>query len=295
MWGGNWDMVISSKWWIYSILQYDEIAGGTDTWEDVCQQFGIDLASSGTETDNTFDSGSKGSEHEVENIDSSGVETDNTSDNGSKQGSEHEVDSSSFEEVRKREKVKQRRVNKRKIISSSSSDEEVQQKRSDSESPDDSILPKTSKKPLRILVDGLEFFQCAECDHKSKSSGKTYSHMVEEHGMDKFECNYCHFTTQNKTSMMNHKAKYCRQLKNKEDGGDAEGIPKPETKYIDRVRHFCCTHCDFVAKSSGKVYSHMVADHGYKKLVCDFCKLSTANATSFHNHKTKYCRSLKTT
>ena len=42
-------MVISSKWWIYSILQYDEIAGGTDTWEDVCQQFGIDLASSGTE------------------------------------------------------------------------------------------------------------------------------------------------------------------------------------------------------------------------------------------------------
>ena len=114
MWGGNWDMVISSKWWIYSILQYDEIAGGTDTWEDVCQQFGIDLASSGTETDNTLDSGSKGSEHEVENIDSSGVETDNTSDNGSKQGSEHEVDSSSFEEVRKRKKVKQRRVNKRK-------------------------------------------------------------------------------------------------------------------------------------------------------------------------------------
>ena len=92
--------------------------------------------------------------------------------------------------------------------------------------------------------------------------------------------------------MMNHKAKYCRQLKNEDGGGNAEGIPKPETKYIDRVRHFCCTHCDFVAKSSGKVYSHMVADHGYKKLVCDFCKLSTANATSFHNHKTKYCRSL---
>ena len=88
-----------------------------------------------------------------------GVETDNTSANGNKLGSEHEVDSSSFEEVRKRKKVKQRCVNKRKIISSSSSDEEVQQKRrSDSESPDDSILPKTSKKPLRILDDGLEFF-----------------------------------------------------------------------------------------------------------------------------------------
>ena len=56
---------------------------------------------------------------------------------------------------------------------------------------------------------------------------------------------------------------------------------------------FKCPDCDFVGKSTGKVYSHMVDAHGMANFTCDYCKFTTKNKTSFYNHNTRYCRKLK--
>ena len=43
-------------------------------------------------------------------------------------------------------------------------------------------------------------FACPQCDFTGKSSGKVYTHMAENHGMTKFEYDYCKFRTGNKMS-----------------------------------------------------------------------------------------------
>ena len=53
---------------------------------------------------------------------------------------------------------------------------------------------------------------------------------------------------------------------------------------------FKCPDCNFSAKSSGKVYSHMSDIHDNKLFTCDFCKFRTKNKTSMYNHTTRYCR-----
>ena len=151
------------------------------------------------------------------------------------------------------------------------------------------------RKPVRISVDGVTLFKCPDCDETSRSDGKTYSHMAKKHGMKKFECNFCHFSTLNKTSMQNHKRMYCRELKTNiphMNEGTSEK-PKAVKKIIDGCSYFGCPLCDLIAKSGGKVDGHLVTEHGYNKLICDYCKFSTANSTSMHNHKRLYCRSLK--
>ena len=158
----------------------------------------------------------------------------------------------------------------------------------------DTIDP--DRKPVRSVVDGEVFYKCPDCMHRTKSEGSTYSHMGKEHGMKRYECSYCHFSTHNKTSMHNHKTRYCRALKqNTPDKTmiDTTQMPKAVKKMINGELFFGCSLCDYTAKSGGKIDGHMVENHGFKRMVCDYCKFSTGNSTSMHNHKRRYCRALK--
>ena len=66
-----------------------------------------------------------------------------------------------------------------------------------------------------------------------------------------------------------------------------DGLPTSFT-FNGQIRHKCYT-CDFVGRSFGKVYSHMVKEHGAKSLSCRKCSFKTANPTSLHNHNKLYC------
>ena len=66
-----------------------------------------------------------------------------------------------------------------------------------------------------------------------------------------------------------------------------DGLPTSFT-FHGQMRHKC-PNCDFVGRSFGKVYSHMVTDHGAELLLCKKCHFKTANPTSLHNHNKRYC------
>ena len=75
------------------------------------------------------------------------------------------------------------------------------------------------------------------------------------------------------------------QIRRRKWGRD--GLPTSFT-FHGQMRHKC-PNCDFVGRSFGKVYSHMVTDHGVELLLCKKCSLKTANPTSLHNHNKRYC------
>ena len=66
-----------------------------------------------------------------------------------------------------------------------------------------------------------------------------------------------------------------------------DGLPTSFT-FHGQMRHKYL-NCDFVGRSFGKVYSHMVTDHGAELLLCKKCSFKTANPTSLHNHTKRYC------
>ena len=137
-------------------------------------------------------------------------------------------------------------------------------------------------------------FVCPKCDFTGKSSGKVYTHMAENHGMEKFECDFCKFNTGNKTSFDNHKKRYCRKLKNtvtdrKKMKPDGESKMEITYKRVDGKANFFCPKCDFVGFSEGKVYSHLCEQHGFEKFICTYCNFQSANITSMQNHKKHYC------
>lgn len=133
-------------------------------------------------------------------------------------------------------------------------------------------------------------FSCDECNFESKSAGKLYSHIANEHNDGKFICKYCMFETLNKTSMYNHKKKYCPEVKEKSEGLD---LDKPVCAKVNGKVTYTCSYCDYVGKSEGVVYSHMADEHDMKKFQCGYCKFETGNKTSMYNHNTMYCRKVK--
>ena len=68
---------------------------------------------------------------------------------------------------------------------------------------------------------------------------------------------------------------------------DAGSRPKCVT-FQGCVR-YSCPSCDYVARSKGRAYSHMVDKHNAMPLGCEKCSFTTKNPTSLHNHKKLYC------
>ena len=67
----------------------------------------------------------------------------------------------------------------------------------------------------------------------------------------------------------------------------SDGLPASFTFHGQNM--YNCTRCNFVDRSFGKVYSHMVKDHSVESLRCKKCSFTTANPTSLHNHTRLYC------
>ena len=173
------------------------------------------------------------------------------------------------------------------------SDSESEKKDDHTQSNDtESDSAESIPKPVNKLIDGVKLFGCHMCDFTGKSGGVVHAHLVKVHGYKKMVCTYCKFSTANSTSFHNHVKKYCRRL-NAATPGDNTVLPKPVIRNIDGRTHYGCPMCDFTGKSGGVVHAHLVKVHGYKKMVCSYCKFSTGNSTSFHNHLKKYCRQLR--
>ena len=151
------------------------------------------------------------------------------------------------------------------------------------------------KSNVEVKRENNNIFACPQCDFTGKSSGKVYTHMAENHGMAKFECDYCKFRTGNKTLMANHKREYCRELKQELGSMTSNTGPniEPLKKRVDGKANYLCPKCDFVGLSEGKVYSHLCEVHGAKKFKCTFCNFESANKTSMHNHMKLYCPKVK--
>ena len=65
---------------------------------------------------------------------------------------------------------------------------------------------------------------------------------------------------------------------------------KPKTIHSGRKITYKCPVCNFKCQSSGRVYGHMVNEHGAKKFRCEKCDFSTPNKTSLLNHVRCYCK-----
>ena len=152
-------------------------------------------------------------------------------------------------------------MRKRKCIleSESSSDEKFEDWNDQTEETHAKMMETKLK---CIVIKGVSLYKCPECEDTSKSEGKTYSHMAQCHGMQNFECTFCHFSMPNKTSMRNHRKMYCRELKNQPEKSSTDTSPRPKLviKKVDGVTGYKCALCDYMGKSFGKIDGHMVTN-----------------------------------
>ena len=169
---------------------------------------------------------------------------------------------------------------KRNIISSDTS----------SSSTSDGHADHSNNEPVFIPGKCISF-TCPECKFTAKSSGKVYSHMVDNHNVSKLVCEYCKFSMKNSTSMYNHTTKYCRKITR--EGRKQNKQRKKEMKSPIHVQtpkgqsqKYKCNYCAFFTGSSGAVYKHMSDQHNMDKFLCTYCNFSTGNKTSMYNHKT---------
>ena len=169
---------------------------------------------------------------------------------------------------------------KRNIISSDTS----------SSSTSNGHADDSANKPVFIPGKCISF-SCPECKFTAKSSGKVYSHMVDNHNVSKLVCEYCKFSTKNSTSMYNHTMKYCWKIsgetrKQKKERKTKMKSPIHVQTAKGQSQKYKCNYCAFMAGSSGAVYKHMSDQHNMDKFLCTYCNFSTGNKTSMYNHKT---------
>ena len=275
--------IIQEKW----IFQFDE---DDDTWDEVCEELGIEIDDSSTSDVSTNEDSSDDMEADSrEGACATSKEGSTTGEmtHREEKKTEGSTSSSSDSDVKVMRKMKCILIE-----SESSSDEKFEDWNDQTEETHEKMM---EKKPKRIVIEVISLYKCPECEDTSKSEGKTYSHMAQCHGMQNFEYTFCHFSMPNKTSMRNHRKMYCRELKNQPEKSSTDTLPRPKLviKKVDGVTFYKCALCNYMGKSFGKIDGHMVMQHGYEKFTCDYCKFSTPNSTLMHNHKKLYCRSLK--
>ena len=93
----------------------------------------------------------------------------------------------------------------------SSGETDSHESSSDMDSDTDSNEADIDKlKPKSIRSGSKITFKCPVCCFRCPSTGHIYGHMVKEHGAKKFQCEKCDFSTENKTSLLNHIRCYCK-------------------------------------------------------------------------------------
>ena len=181
--------------------------------------------------------------------------------------------------------------------SSGETDSHESESSSDTDSDTDSNEADIDKlKPKSTWSGSKITFKCPVCCFRCPSSGRIYGHMVKEHGAKKFQCEKCDFSTENKTSLLNHIRYYCKGcgLKPKrfltKRKVPTRQVKMPKQKVVCKKVLFFCEYCDHSGKSSGIVFAYMCKEHGIEPFKCSKCKFATGNKTSFYNHITRYCK-----
>ena len=64
---------------------------------------------------------------------------------------------------------------------------------------------------------------------------------------------------------------------------------KPIHSSYQGHQRYRCPSCDYIARSMGRTYAHMVDKHNAKPFACKQCPFTTKNPTSLHNHYKLYC------
>ena len=93
----------------------------------------------------------------------------------------------------------------------------------------------------------------------------------------------------NKRKADTHKNDTHKDVKGEDDTQKPDTTVKPLHTTFQGHNRYLCTSCDFVARSIGKAYAHMVKRHDAKSLQCEKCPFQTKNPTSLHNHRRLYC------
>ena len=181
--------------------------------------------------------------------------------------------------------------------SSGEMDSNESERSSDMDSYTDSNKADIDKlKPKSIRSGSKITFKCPVCHFQCPSSGCIYGHMLKEHGTKKFQCDKCDFSTENKTSLLNHIRCYCKGhgLKLKrfltKQKVPTRQVKMPKQKVVRKKVLFFCEYCDHSGKSSGIVFAHMCKEQGIQPFKCSKCKFAMGNKTSFYNHITHYCK-----
>ena len=242
-------------------------------------------------TDSDSDSGVNRNEVENENKSESENESSEETETFEKENSRNnETDESDSREKNDSDSSKNESSGETDSDESESSSDADSDTSNGNEADIDKLKPKSIRSGSKI------FFKCPVCCFRCPSTGRIYGHMVKQHGAKKFQCEKCDFSTENKTSLLNHIRCYCkgRGLKPKcfltKRKVPTRQVKMPKQNVVRKKVLFFCKYCDHSGKSSGIIFAHMCKEHGIEPFKCSKYKFATGNKTSFYNHITHYCK-----
>ena len=71
--------------------------------------------------------------------------------------------------------------------------------------------------------------------------------------------------------------------------GKITSASKPICSSFQGHTRYKCPSCNYMGRSVGRTYAHMVDNHNARSLACQKCSFTTKNPTSLHNHNKLYC------
>ena len=71
--------------------------------------------------------------------------------------------------------------------------------------------------------------------------------------------------------------------------GKITSASKPICSSFQGHTRYKCPSCNYMGRSVGRTYAHMVDNHNASSLSCQKCSFTTKNPTSLHNHNKLYC------
>ena len=136
--------------------------------------------------------------------------------------------------------------------------------------------------PNETDSDSCEYESSESDSYENESAGQTDSDSCEESSHREMDSDIQSDTNSNAGTVDT----------DSENKGNEADIDKLKLKTIHSGSKvtFKCPVCNFKCPSSGRVYVHMVKEHGAKKFRCEKCDFSTPNKTLLLNHVRCYCK-----
>ena len=284
-----------------STLQWDTDDG---EWEDLGERFGLEVVDSdldlgysqSTKRKRYGDSEkcrkrkriviSDSSESENEN-DKCDTHTDSDSgvNKNREKESSKETENDSQSTKRKRYGDSEKCRKRKRIVISDSSESENENDKCDTHTDSDSGVNKNREKESSKETEN-------DCEISEKDIGPnetdsdSYGYQSEN---DSYEKESAGKTDSDSCEETSHRETDSVDTESEGNQVDIDKL-KPKTIHSGRKITYKCPVCNFKCQSSGRVYGHMVNEHGAKKFRCEKCDFSTPNKTSLLNHVRCYCK-----